>query len=106
MLFSANAEVQRHPRSDLLEIPTMFDDTLTKSTISLPMCEVPYHGQSLYDRPGAAPAPSRFIEVASGCSEWTAEEKAWLAMNPRWIEHDLKMRDLVRLMNADHLVTS
>ena len=41
---------------------------------------------------GAHPSPARMFEVASGMAEWTRKERAWLAMHPHWIEHELLLR--------------
>lgn len=57
---------------------------------------------NLYDHPDAAPSPARMIEVTSGRSQWTPEEKAWLALHPKWIEHELKTRAMLKMLDGQH----
>jgi len=38
------------------------------------------------------PPMSRVFSVAAGLAQWTPEEEAWLAANPRWSEYELRMR--------------
>jgi len=43
--------------------------------------------------PVSLPPPmSRVFSVAAGLAEWTPEEEAWMAANPRWSEYELRMR--------------
>ena len=61
----------------------------------------PEKKRGLYDRPDDAPSPARMFEVATEQSKWTAKEKAWLAMNPRWIEHELALRQTLKELDED-----
>ena len=55
---------------------------------------------NFYKRPDAAPSPARMIEVASGRSQWTVAEKAWIALHPKWIEHELKTRAMLKVLDG------
>jgi hypothetical protein len=52
------------------------------------------------------PLPSRFIEVATGQSVWTAEEVRYLVNNPRLMNHALQIAKAISRLRHDGLETN
>lgn len=42
------------------------------------------------------PSAARILAVAAGLAQWSTQESAWMAMNPHWVEHELRLRSALK----------